>query len=311
MNICDIRKMEHRHLSMVMTIAITILCYSTSFSSQNKEYVNGDFSFTIPQGWEIKKELITSDNWQYVSCSKRGISSSGIVMIKWIKDSLNLQEIINLHVQKSKSGTQRIGGSFTSNNIEEVQFNSQQAIKVNYELSILSVDHAGEIYCFHQNGYTIFYQEQGANEDRDKNRSGFEKIKASFKCDKKENNIGRLNLALTLKGKSNDSLIRLSESSVELYSNNVSLEIIEADTNGVLRISLDFNRTYTLIFSCTEFANKKIEVNCLGLSLEEQTWDYELGSTVYLEMNQNSAMLNNVPQKILFDQNTKNFDIKN
>jgi hypothetical protein len=170
--------------SLSIFVVLPFLLFSTSFTyDDNSKYTNGDFSFIIPKKWKISKEYITADNWQYVSCSKKGIGSSGIVMMKWKKDSLDTKEILNAHRDKFKNAFGKLG-SFRSDEIQTVLFNSQNALKINYSSDIISIAHSGEMYCFFLNGYTVVWISQGADEDMKVNNSGFEEIKTSFACSK-------------------------------------------------------------------------------------------------------------------------------
>ena len=171
---------QYKILIVLLLIFLPIVTHSVSMTNDDEIYKNGEFSFIIPKKWKISKESLTEDNWQYVSCSKKGLTASGLVMMKWIKDSLDINEVLLAH--KDMFGKGYVNMQFEASDVQSASFNSEEALKIDYKASLLGVGHSGEMYCFYACGYTVFWCKQTADEDLAANIEGFEKIQTSFNC---------------------------------------------------------------------------------------------------------------------------------
>lgn len=158
-----------------------VLITSFSFKAIEEKHQVAAFSFTIPHKWKISRELTTEDKWEYVSCKKKGLMSSGLVMIKCKKGSLDLEETLAFEVEKMEVSYNKTGW-LNPSEIYYDTFNDHRAAKVDYTGNFLSLDHSGVIYCFHLCDHTVLWFKQGADEDARKNKAGFQELEASFTC---------------------------------------------------------------------------------------------------------------------------------
>jgi len=168
-------------------ILFTVLIFGVLFSckeSSEMEFEKDGISFTSPASWKITDQETMSNNAGYfLSVERDGFSSSGLLTLTWVYDSLDLSYWLDLY----KEGFMAQFVYKNSDLIFEAPvsdvFNNYNTIAVNYTVSILGVEHEGLIHVFHGYNKTIAIVKQEAIEDKDNNRVGFDIIEQSFSLD--------------------------------------------------------------------------------------------------------------------------------
>lgn len=120
----------------------------------------------------------------------------------------------------------------------------------------------------------------------------------------------QLTLDYSLKSSEQDSIGKLSKCLVEIYESKKLIKVVEAKDNGRFFVELDFNQSYELYYKRDGYNPLLVNVDCTGLSNEEQTWIYELGGTFSLELEASDINTPNVSKKISFNRASENFEIE-
>lgn len=167
-----------RKIHVVLLCVFTIVL-SGCFKSAEYSVESNGIAFTCPSGWEV------SDTEDYggtytLTIEKNGFSESGLVSILWLEEEADpmyylelMQEILNEDPL----------ANFTHQKTIESKYGNYDVTIAEYTMKCLNVPHQGRIIVFSDNGKTVCLVEQGANEDKKKNASGFKQIEESFSLD--------------------------------------------------------------------------------------------------------------------------------
>jgi len=158
--------------------SIFVSCQNTPES----KYRDHQVAFTVAESWTVTEEEDLGEGAYYISIEKEGITSSGLIALTWLSDSIELdlwldQYKIGFREQKEFRNS---GLEFSS--YKEVKYNNHEARSFSYTASVMDVDISGIIVAFHHNGRTYSILNQGADEDEEKNRQGFDTFKKTLEC---------------------------------------------------------------------------------------------------------------------------------
>ena len=103
------------------------------------------------------------------------------VTIKWINETLDLDELIDNHTNELEYKFSETPEEFSYKILEGV-YQSQKALKVKYNFPNNSIPYQGTIYCFSYCGRTFLYTEQQATTDRGKSSEDLFIISSSLSC---------------------------------------------------------------------------------------------------------------------------------
>lgn len=158
----------------IFCLSVLLLSCSSSKETPTEIY---DLSFTCPAGWSISEQEDYGSS-KYISIEKSGISSSGIAMITYADEDVELVDFLDIY--KESLAGQKVLSDIKFKEAKETSYGQYAGLVCEYTVSILSVAHEGRLYVFHANGKTACITEQEATEDKAKNKDGFEKIKETL-----------------------------------------------------------------------------------------------------------------------------------
>ncbi|MBC7773921.1 MAG: hypothetical protein H7246_00675 [Phycisphaerae bacterium] len=167
--------MKHLLISF-LTISILTGCQE---SPETKFEKNG-ISFTSPTGWKITDDENLDNQGYYLSIEKDGLNSSGLLIITWINDSLDLNEWLEKFIDKLENNIIYKNSNLTFETPASSEFNTIRSLSVSFDFNISGVKHEGIIHVFYGKDKTIAILKQEAIEDKKKNISGFDTIEQSF-----------------------------------------------------------------------------------------------------------------------------------
>lgn len=160
---------------------ILILCFiaTTLSCSGSKDIPVGvfDLFFTCPAEWKVTEKEDYGDS-KYISIEKSGLSESGLVMITYTDEELELLEYLDIYRDSFREQKTLSGVVFGE--VKMDHYGQYKGVVCEYTVSIMSIPHEGRFYVFHANGKTVCITEQEATEDKEKNIYGFEKIKETL-----------------------------------------------------------------------------------------------------------------------------------
>lgn len=162
-------------------ILLTVLLFSCNNKSPAYTYENSGLSFMCPEGWNISEEEEFEGGAFYLSVEKKGFDSSGIITITRFDDHIDLEELSIIMEEELSSN---IIYEHSNLNIQDSywgKFAGYDAYVVQFNSSILGVNHTGFIYSFYSDNNTFSVFKQEADEDTIKNLKGFELIENSFR----------------------------------------------------------------------------------------------------------------------------------
>ncbi len=164
---------------LFVAILFCIATFSCTESPEKKFSKNG-ISFTCPKGWIITEEEDYNNEGYYLSLEKEGITSSGLLTVTWINDSLDLYSYLEVFQTELKNNVIYKHTDLSFDPSIPGIFNSDTTLSTTYGVSILGVGHRGIIHAFYGKGKTIAILKQEALEDIKSNKIGFSKIEESF-----------------------------------------------------------------------------------------------------------------------------------
>ncbi|GHT79051.1 hypothetical protein FACS189464_3490 [Bacteroidia bacterium] len=164
-----------KRVSLVIIAAVLLSACATSPETAFKQF---GLSFTCPAGWTVG-ETEDYGNGCYLSVEKNGFNSSGLVTVTKVDEEYDeLTDFLSVYregLEESPAFSQLQFGKATT-----VRYGSYQGIAISYSAKALTVAHKGRIVAFSVNGKSVCIIEQGADEDKDKNKAGFKTIEDSF-----------------------------------------------------------------------------------------------------------------------------------
>jgi hypothetical protein len=166
-----------KKLILISLLFVLGACHTSIETHFNKYNV----SVTGPKGWKVTEEDLEGEGYS-VSIEKEGFSSSGLVTITWINVLVVEEEFIDLFIEEFKES---IFIKIDENDFTppyDSKYNNYNCKTVDYSFSLMGIKHQGKIHSFQTAKKTFIILLQEANEDHDKNLSGFRTIETSLKC---------------------------------------------------------------------------------------------------------------------------------
>jgi len=147
----------------------------------DQHFSNFGLTFDFTGDWIITQEE-EFDGGFYLSCEKKGVKSSGLITISYIRFMMDESKMIDLI--KSEMESNPLYQSSDLRFISEIDtvFNGYICLKSDYEAGVMGIPHRGSIYCFQSCDKTFSVLFQEAIEDAELNLYGFDKVRYSFKC---------------------------------------------------------------------------------------------------------------------------------
>jgi len=153
---------------------------SITNNAKSLQFTIEDVSFSYPEDWKITDNSeLENGLGRNISLEKIGVNSSGVVTITWLVQEMELENGLEIMKNTIIENILFKKAIFTEN--QSTIINNKPALKTTYRVSILNVDHTGELITFILNGKTIFVLIQGADEDLNQNKNGFDLILNSIK----------------------------------------------------------------------------------------------------------------------------------
>lgn len=141
-------------------------------------------SLKCPEGWSITEEDNMDGNGYYLSIEKGGFDSSGVMTVSYIYNDITPKELVAIYQEDMASNNIYKNSSLVFENIFQHEDDNYMVISSRYTLNLIGLDHHGIISAFNYGGRTFGIIKQGAIEDKNENRKGFEAIESSFKIKK-------------------------------------------------------------------------------------------------------------------------------
>ena len=141
---------------------------------------NSDISFTCPDGWSITEEDNLDGQGYYFSIEKSGFDSSGVMTLSYFYNDMNSEELLSLYQEDMVDNVIYKNSDLAFEKKIEDENEHYTVLSSRYTFSLVGLDHHGIISTFKYKGKTFGIIKQGAIEDKEENRKGFEAIERSF-----------------------------------------------------------------------------------------------------------------------------------
>lgn len=167
-----------KHLLLFLAIVIS----ATALHGQDR-YDQMGITFKIPKGWGIT-DVQPEKNAIYFSCEKQGDNESGIISFIYLGVDADLNAFLQLCMQNAEnSASMSEGKDFKwGPDTTDAIIGAYTARKVTYTVSYLGLPFSGSIMVYRGCGNMVMLNPQEADEDRKKNKRGFQQILGSIKC---------------------------------------------------------------------------------------------------------------------------------
>lgn len=165
-----------KNIFILLSLSVLFSCTPSPETKFNKLNV----SFTCPSGWKITEEEAIDSTGYYLSCEKKGLDASGLITISWIKDTVDLEQVLTIYQDELKGNIIYKNADLKFGKTAEAAYHHFPAIVSDYTMSLLGVKHRGVICCFYGKSKTITILEQEALEDTLDNKEGLKKIEDTF-----------------------------------------------------------------------------------------------------------------------------------
>lgn len=116
----------------------------------------------------------------YLSCEMDGFTSSALVTMAWVNDSMDLDAMLELYQGELTNNEIFKHTNITFDLPADGSYNGISARLTNYHLTLLGDKTEGTLYCFYGPMKTFAIVVQESTEDHVKNKSGFDVIENSF-----------------------------------------------------------------------------------------------------------------------------------
>lgn len=169
-----------RNLLFLLLLPLFFACRPQQ--SKQQTFSKEGVSFVIPEGWSITEEQDLDGKGHYLSCEKKGSNASGLLVLTWINDSVDLDDMMQQCINNMKEG---VPGKtpFQAGEPRQADYAGHQARNIAYSMSIMGIPHQGQVYAFYASGKSILIMAQEALEDAADNAKGFKVLRETFKCE--------------------------------------------------------------------------------------------------------------------------------
>lgn len=151
---------------------------------QKNTFAEHGVSFTIPEGWVItQSESINDTLGFFLTCEKKGMNESGMFTLSWINQEVSKEEFLLLLKKQLSQNSFYKNTGILFNEIQPIKnLGHFQVSSTGFITQLSGLKHSGKIVCFNCKGRTLGLIFQTAQEDEEKNNTGFEEIQKSFVC---------------------------------------------------------------------------------------------------------------------------------
>ncbi|MCH8553598.1 MAG: hypothetical protein LAT76_00435 [Schleiferiaceae bacterium] len=162
---------------MKKTVLLVLVAAFLIAAKGDSTFSGHGLSFLVPKGWKIKsvKDFGTH---QIIDVRKRGLSSSGLVVITVFHEAMDAEAV--LYEMLSSFGEVALYKNFTYTETLPMAYGSHDAVAALFGMTVFTVPHTGVIYAFQKNDKTLCIVQQEADEDTEKNAAGFKAIQERF-----------------------------------------------------------------------------------------------------------------------------------
>ncbi len=167
-----------KHFIPFLFVCFLLACGAAA--SPERKFDKHDVAFTCPTGWKITEEDSMDGEGYYLSCEMDGLTSSALLTMSWVNDTIDLDAMLELYKEELKNNEIFKRTNITFEAIEDGTYNGKPARVANYRLTLLSDETEGSLYCFYGSMKTFALVKQQSTEDDAKNKKGFELIESSF-----------------------------------------------------------------------------------------------------------------------------------
>jgi len=171
---------SNRMKTLLLSFSILFFFISCKQESPASTFQKDGVSLKIPQGWKITDEDAFDDFGYYLAIEKDGFDSSGLMTITWVKDSLDLKTSVTAQQNEMRDISVYEKANLKFESIASGSFNGITTSDSNFTMSMMGVDHIGEIQSFYERGKTFTILKQEAVEDVSDNASGYLAIEKGF-----------------------------------------------------------------------------------------------------------------------------------
>ena len=169
-----------RYFLLLLSVFVVTSCTPTPELQFNKQGI----SFTYPSGWNIVDEEARDDMSYYISCEKSGIDESGIVVLIWYQDSIDLEDFLTVYLEGIYDEVVAESGSdMQKDAIQTIPFGNFVAQSLQFRYELYGLDYEGAIYAFYGCEKTFLIVKQEAIIDRKTNHEGFVRIEETLACE--------------------------------------------------------------------------------------------------------------------------------
>lgn len=148
--------------------------------SPESKFEEQNVAFTCPTGWKITEQDSMDAEGYYLSCELDGLTSSGLLSMSWVNDSVDLDAMLELYQEELKNNEIFKKTNVDFEAITDGSFAGHAARISTYQLTLLGDKTEGTIYCFYGPMKTFALVKQQSIEDDKMNKKGFEAIEGSF-----------------------------------------------------------------------------------------------------------------------------------
>ena len=165
-----------------MLLVFVVLFITLPVIAQRK-YQQMGVRFKVPSGWKVGNEQ-PEKNAIYYSAEKEGELESGLVSFVIIGYEFNINSFLQLCMQNIENSARMNEGTNFSwgNDTSNVKVGDFDARKVDYKVWYDALAFTGSVLVFKGCGNMVMINPQGAEEDAEKNRRGFEYIMSTVRC---------------------------------------------------------------------------------------------------------------------------------
>ena len=172
--------MLFKHPYLILLIITLIGCKV----SEAYQYKMNEVSVTCPAGWKVTDEVNYGGYGCSLTMEKRGADQSGFKTFFWQDADLNdesLDESINQFKQSYENNFLLKNSKLNFQAALDGSYNGIPARSVQFTMSLLAVKHSGSFVAFEHKDKRFVVTIQGADEDLEINKHGFDEIEKSFK----------------------------------------------------------------------------------------------------------------------------------
>lgn len=161
----------------ILIISFFVLISNCYLNAQNN-FLRDGTSFSYAPNWEITEQDDLYGQGYYLSVEKNELDGSGLFMVTWISELIDLHEYMVMMQNEFKA--ESLFQDLRFQPAQKSFFNRISTLSSGFTFTVLGIEHQAVIHFFQHKGRTFYLIKQEAIEDIIHNKEGFELIESTF-----------------------------------------------------------------------------------------------------------------------------------